>query len=161
MKEFRHKVIGVIHSPFTRPEGTPIQPPAGAGIAGTVEVFPEYADGLVDIKGFSHLILIYQLHLIKATALTVKPFLDHVNHGVFAARSPSRPNRIGLSIVHLAGIKDNILQIEDLDIIDGTPLLDIKPYVPEFDQRRDCRIGWMAKNVSKLHRTKDDGRFVS
>ena len=161
MQEFRHKVIGIIRSPFTRPEGTPIQPPAGAGVAGTVEVLPEYTDGLADIKGFSHLILIYQLHLIKATSLTVKPFLDNVNHGVFATRSPGRPNRIGLSIVRLTGVKGNVLQIEDVDIVDGTPLLDIKPCVPEFDQHADCRIGWMTNNVSKLKATRDDGRFIS
>ena len=161
LKVFRHKAIGVIHSPFTVPAGTPIQPPAGTGVAGTVEVFAEYAEGLADIKGFSHLILIYQLHLIKKASLAVKPFLDNVNHGVFATRSPGRPNHIGLSIVRLTGVEDNVLLIEDLDILNGTPLLDIKPYVPEFDQRLDCRIGWMKKNVARLPVTKDDGRFVS
>jgi len=161
MTVFEHKVIGVIHSPFKEPKGTPIQPPAGVGIMGTVEVIPEYVEGLADIDGFSHLILLYQLHLVQTSSLMVKPFLDNAQHGVFATRSPGRPNKIGLSVVRLLKVETNILHVQDIDIVDGTPLLDIKPYVPGFDQRENCRIGWMENNISKLPAMKDDGRFLS
>jgi tRNA-Thr(GGU) m(6)t(6)A37 methyltransferase TsaA len=161
MSSYEHRSIGIIHSPFKEPKGTPIQPPAGAGIAGTIEIFPEYAEGLTDIGGFSHLILLYHLHLIQKSSLVVKPFLDTVTHGVFATRSPGRPNHIGLSIVRLIKVTDNVLHIQDMDILDGTPLFDIKPYVPDFDQRTDCRIGWMCNNVTKLPTMRDDGRFLT
>ncbi len=160
MDEIKYKPIGVIHSPFKEPKGTPIQPPAANGINGTVEVFPEYAEGLKDVEGFSHIILIYHFHLSKGSSLTVKPYMDNEAHGVFAMRGPSRPNPIGISIVRLVRIEENILHIQNVDIIDGTPLLDIKPYVPEFDIREVEKIGWLEKNVHKLSKSKDDGRFT-
>lgn len=160
MNEIKYKPIGVVHSPHKEPKGTPIQPAAAKGIIATVEVFPEYVEGLKDLEGFSHVILIYHFHLSKGASLSVKPYLDTEAHGVFAMRGPSRPNPIGISAVRLVGIDDNILRIEGADIVDGTPLLDIKPYVPEFDGRKVDRIGWLEKNVGRLSTSRDDGRFT-
>lgn len=160
MQEIRYKPIGVIYSPFKEPKGVPIQPAAAKGVKGKVVVFEEYTDGLKDIDGFSHIILIYHFHLSKGYSLTVKPFLDDEMHGVFATRAPRRPNPIGLSVVRLIKAERNTLHIEDVDIVDGTPLLDIKPYVPEFDARKTDRIGWIAKNIHKLPKLKADERFV-
>ena len=160
MNEITYKPIGVIHSPFKEPKGTPIQPAAAKGINGIVEIFPEYAEGLKDIEGFSHIILLYHFHLSKEAALIVKPYMDSEAHGVFAMRGPSRPNPIGISVVHLIKVQGNTLHIQDVDIVDGTPLLDIKPYVPEFDIREVARIGWLEKNVHKLSASRDNGRFT-
>jgi len=160
MNEIKYKPIGVIHSPFKEPKGTPIQPAGAKGIDGTVEVFPEYAEGLKDVEGFSHIILIYHFHLSEGSPLKVKPYMANETHGVFAMRGPSRPNPIGISIVRLVSVEENILHIQDVDIVDGTPLLDIKPYVPEFDIREVERTGWLEKNVHKLPTSKDDGRFT-
>ncbi|GAI20247.1 unnamed protein product, partial [marine sediment metagenome] len=124
------------------------------------EVFPEYAEGLKDVEGFSHIILIYHFHLSRRPFLKVKPYMDNEAHGVFAMRGPSRPNPIGISVVRLIKIRENILHIQDVDIVDGTPLLDIKPYVPEFDIREAEKIGWLEKKVHKLSTSKDDGRFT-
>jgi len=155
-----YKPIGIIRSPFTEAKGTPIQAIAAQEFVGSIEVDPEYIAGLKDIEGFSHLILVYHFHLITESALLVKPFLDNELHGIFATRSPSRPNTIGVSIVGLIKVEGNKLYIKDVDIIDGTPLLDIKPYVPEFDIRETEKTGWFGKNVHKLSHTKDDGRFI-
>ena len=159
MKEIKFKPIGIIHSPFREPKGTPIQPASAKGIKGTIEIFPEYAEGLKDIEGFSHIILIYHFHLSKPSSLIARPFMDNKPHGIFAIRGPSRPNPIGVSVVRLIKIKENFLYIQDLDIVDGTPLLDIKPYVPEFDKKEIVKIGWLTKNINKLSTAKDDGRF--
>jgi len=160
MNEIKYKPIGVVHSPFKEPKGTPVQPPGGKGIDGTVEVFPEYAEGLKDVEGFSHIILIYHFHLSKGLSLKVKPYMDNGLRGVFATRAPSRPNPIGISVVRLVRIEGNILHVRDVDVVDGTPLLDIKPYVPEFDVREVNKTGWLEKEVHKLSTSKDDGRFT-
>ncbi len=160
MHEIKYKPIGIIHSPFKEPKGTPIQPAGAKDIKGTVEVFPEYAEGLKDVEGFSHIILIYHFHLSKGASLKAKPYLDNEERGIFAIRGPRRPNSIGISVVRLVRIEENILHIKDLDIIDGTPLLDIKPYVPAFDIHEVTKTGWLEKNVHKLPTLKDDGRFV-
>lgn len=160
MREIIYKPIGVIRTPFKSPVGVPIQPSAGRGVKGLVEVFPEYAEGLKDLEGFSHIILIYHFHLIKKTSLKVIPYMDNEYRGVFATRAPARPNPIGISIVKLVKIEENKLHIEDVDIVDGTPLLDIKPYVPEFDYRPKVKIGWLEKRIKKLKDTRDDGRFT-
>jgi tRNA-Thr(GGU) m(6)t(6)A37 methyltransferase TsaA len=160
MDEITYRPIGIIHSPFKEPRGTPIQPAAAWGVAGTVELFPEYVEGLADLDGFSHIILIYHFHLSRKPSLRVKPFMDDEVHGVFAVRAPSRPNPIGISAVRLVGIEGNVLHIQDVDVVDGTPLLDIKPYVPEFDVRAVEKTGWLDKNVHKLARSQDDGRFA-
>jgi tRNA-Thr(GGU) m(6)t(6)A37 methyltransferase TsaA len=160
MSPFTYTEIGVIHSPFKEPVGTPIQTVAARGTGGTVEVFQEYVEGLDDLKGFSHIILLYDFHLSGKPSLKVRPFLDDRMHGIFSTRAPNRPNPIGISIVKLIRKKNNILYVEDLDIVDGTPLLDIKPYVPEFDSRDSVEIGWLGKNISRLSTLKDDGRFT-
>jgi len=134
--------IGVIHSPHKRAEETPIQPVYAQGIEGSVEIFPEYADGLRDLEGFSHIYLIYHFHRAGPARLIVKPFLEDVPRGVFATRAPVRPNPIGLSLVRLVRREGNVLYLEDVDILDGTPLLDIKPYVSRFDSRENARCGW-------------------
>ena len=158
--EITYRPIGIVHSPFKEPKGTPIQPAGAEGIAGTVEVFPKYVEGLADLDGFSHVILIYHFHLARQPSLVVKPFMDDEAHGVFAMRGPSRPNAIGISTVRLVGVEGNVLHIRDVDIIDGTPVLDIKPYVPEFDVRPAERTGWLEKSVHQLPTSKDDGRFT-
>ncbi|OYT47943.1 tRNA (N6-threonylcarbamoyladenosine(37)-N6)-methyltransferase TrmO [Candidatus Bathyarchaeota archaeon ex4484_231] len=160
MNEIKYQPIGIIHSPFKEPRGTPIQPTAAKDVEGTVEVFPEYAEGLKDVDGFSHLILIYHFHLAKRVSLKVKPYMDNNLRGIFATRAPPRPNPIGLSIVQLIKVERNMLHIRDVDVVDGTPLLDIKPYVPEFDLRKVEKTGWLEKRVSRLPKAKDDGRFV-
>lgn len=159
MKEIKYKPIGIIHSPFKRPQGTPIQPSAGRDIEGTVEIRPEYVKGLKDLDGFSHIILIYHLHLSKPYSLKVKPFMDDTLRGLFATRAPSRPNPIGISVVRLDKVVGRTLYIRDVDIVDNTPLLDIKPYVAEFDLREKIKRGWLDNNIHKLPKTKDNGRF--
>jgi tRNA-Thr(GGU) m(6)t(6)A37 methyltransferase TsaA len=160
MKELKIRPIGIIHSPFTRPKGTPIQSVAGRDVRATVEVYPEYAEGLQDLEGFSHLILLYYCHQAKPYNLTVLPFMDSVPHGVFATRAPSRPNPIGLSVVHLVSREKNILTIEEVDILDRTPLLDIKPYISDADLRQNTRKGWLENKVQRMQTTKDDSRFA-
>ncbi len=125
-----------------------------------VEVFPEYTQGLKDLDGFSHVILLYHFHLAKPSSLMAKPYMDDEAHGIFAVRAPARPNPIGVSVVRLLSLEENILHVQDVDIIEGTPLLDIKPYVPEFDVRDVEKIGWLEKNVRKVLSARDDGRFV-
>lgn len=159
MDEIKFKPIGIIHSPFKKLQGMPIQPTAAKGIKGTVKIFPEYAEGLKDVEGFSHIILIFHFHLSKKPRLKVIPYMDDKTRGVFATRAPSRPNPIGLSVVRLIGIERETLYIQDVDIVDGTPLLDIKPYVPDFDRREVVKIGWLEENIHKLPSSKDDGRF--
>jgi tRNA-Thr(GGU) m(6)t(6)A37 methyltransferase TsaA len=137
----------------------PIQPTSKASAPGTVEIFPPYSDGLKDLDGFSHVILICHLHAASKHALTVIPFLDTEPRGVFATRAPSRPNPIGLSIVKLIRIEGSILHVDHLDMLDGTPLLDLKPYVPEFDHRPDVRIGWLEQAKGKVKGKVSDNRF--
>ena len=152
--------IGKINSPFREPNGVPIQPSGAIGILGAVEVFDEFADGMKDIEGFSHIILIYYFHLSKKPSLLVKPFMDEHQHGVFATRASSRPNSIGFSVVKLEKVVGNIIHISNVDIVDGTPLLDIKPCVPEFDFSKVTNTGWLEKTVYKLEDAVDDGRFA-
>lgn len=159
MKDIRYRIIGIVRSPFSDPKGTPIQPAAAKGVEGVVEIFSEFVEGLKDVDGFSHLILLYHFHLAKSGGLQAKPFMDSTMRGIFAIRGPSRPNPIGLSIVRLKGVKGNLLYIQDVDIVDGTPLLDIKPYVPAFDVRPADRIGWLENKIEKLSNSRDDGRF--
>jgi tRNA-Thr(GGU) m(6)t(6)A37 methyltransferase TsaA len=160
MKEIRYQWIGIIHSQYKEPRGVPIQSAVAKGTKGTVEVFRRYAEGLKDIEGFSHIMLIYHFHLVKKSSLKVRPYLDNKVHGVFSTRAPDRPNPIGISVVRLISVEKTLLHIQDVDIVDGTPLLDIKPYVPAFDVRKVKKIGWIEQNIDKLAETKDDGRFV-
>jgi tRNA-Thr(GGU) m(6)t(6)A37 methyltransferase TsaA len=160
MTKIIYTPIGIIHSPFKTPDGTPIQPAAAKNIEGTIEIYSEYQVGLQDLDGFSHIIVLFHCHLIKDYNLKVTPYLDNHEHGVFATRAPVRPNPIGMSIVNLIKIEKEILFIKGVDIIDGTPLLDIKPYVPEFDRREMVKIGWLENKIKKLPGTKDDNRFM-
>lgn len=137
-----YQPIGVIHSPHSDPQKTPAQPAYAAGIRGRVEVFAEYEEGLQDLEGFSHIHLIYAFHRADPLRFIVKPFLEDREHGVFATRAPNRPNPLGMSIVRLVGRQGRFLQVEDVDVLDGTPLLDIKPYVSRFDERQGTRDGW-------------------
>jgi tRNA-Thr(GGU) m(6)t(6)A37 methyltransferase TsaA len=138
--------IGMIHSPFTNPEQAPIQSSRSTAI-GNVEVFPEFAEGLRDLDEFSHIFLLYLIECPHGYNLQVNPFLDDQEHGIFATRYPCRPNPIGLSIVHLLRVEGNRLDIEGIDMLDGTPLLDIKPYVPDFDIRENAQIGWYDRRA--------------
>lgn len=158
-EKFIFEPIGVIHSPFDKPVNMPIQSAAAEGVAGKIELYDEFAPGLKDIDGFSHIILIYAFHKSDGYKLQVKPFLEDVVHGVFAVRAPKRPNAIGISVVKLIKVENNILQIENIDVLDGTPLLDIKPYVPEFDCYTNARSGWVGKHKEKIPKKKSDERF--
>lgn len=140
--------IGIIHSPFTEKGQVPIQA-SRSQVIGLVELFPEFADGLQDIESFSHIFLLYNFHCSSGFSLHVKPLLDDHEHGLFTTRHPCRPNPIGLSIVQLIFRQENYLTVEGVDALDGTPLLDIKPYVPEFDAYTEARTGWYATRSRK------------
>jgi tRNA-Thr(GGU) m(6)t(6)A37 methyltransferase TsaA len=155
-----YQPIGIIHSPFEGIENVPIQPTAAYGIQGTVEVFAGFSAGLKDLEGFSHIILLYHFHRVTQARLTVIPFLDQEPRGVFATRAPSRPNPIGLSIVRLLSIEGSVLHIGNVDIVDGTPLLDIKPYVPDFDHHEEERTGWLAMAREQVKEKRSDDRFM-
>jgi len=154
-----YKPIGTIRSPFTEPKGMPIQPPGAGGMQGTVEVFEEYRSALKDLDGFSHIILLYHFHCSRGFTPQVVPFMDSQSRGLFSTRAPRRPNAIGLSVVQLNRIKDGVLFIENMDILDGTPLIDIKPYVPEFDPRTEVRTGWLEQVKHKVSHHEADDRF--
>lgn len=151
--------IGIIHSPFMELEGMPIQPTGAAGIKGTVEVFEDYRRGLKDLDGFSHIILLYYFHRSHGFKLRVVPFMDPEPRGLFATRAPKRPNPIGVSVVQLNKIENGVLHIQAVDILEGTPLLDIKPYVPEFDAQVKARAGWLEKTGKAVSSWKSDDRF--
>jgi tRNA-Thr(GGU) m(6)t(6)A37 methyltransferase TsaA len=150
MDPISYTPIGIVHTPFTTPVGMPVQPVAAAGVAGTIELDPQWEDGLKDLAAFSHLVLLTHLHQVTSYSLEVVPFLDDRPHGIFATRSPRRPNPIGLSIVRLMRIAGCTLHVEDVDLVDGTPLLDIKPFVPAFDNRETEQIGWFADRLDRL-----------
>lgn len=159
MKTVTYFPIGVIRSPFKDISGMPIQPTGALGVEGSIELEPEYLPGLRDLEGFSHIILLYHFHLSRGYELEVKPFLDDQRRGLFATRAPKRPNSIGFSVVKLVEKKGNILYIKDVDVVDGTPLLDIKPYVPKFDVRETERTGWLSRNAHQVEKIRADERF--
>lgn len=136
--------IGVIRSEHREPEKTPIQPVYARGCNGRAEILPQYVEGLKDLDGFSHLLLLYHFHRAGEPLLTVVPFTDDQPRGLFSTRSPRRPNPIGLSLVRLLRIEGATLHLSDVDILDGTPLLDIKPYIPRFERVDDAAAGWTA-----------------
>ena len=155
-----YQPIGIIHTEFRDKKDTPIQGVFAKGAKGKVEVFPEYANGLEDIEGFSHIILLYHFHRSDGYSLISKPLLEDEPHGIFSIRHFKRPNPIGLSVVKLERVRGNILEISEVDILDGTPLLDIKPFIPRFDNRSDAKSGWlsnphldMVKGESGKHRS--------
>jgi tRNA-Thr(GGU) m(6)t(6)A37 methyltransferase TsaA len=151
--------IGVIRSPFTRIDDMPIQPAGASGVEGRVELQPEYAEGLKDLDGFSHIYLLYHFHRSRGHSLTVTPFIDKTPRGLFATRAPKRPNPIGLSVVRLSKIEKNVIHILDVDVLDGTPLLDIKPYVRRFDAPDHPVSGWIEKTTIPPEGIRSDDRF--
>ena len=157
--KIRLKPIGVIHSPFKEQRGTPIQPPMASGAIGWVEVFPEYEEGLTDLEGFERIWLIYWFDRAGEIRLKVLPYVDNSEHGLFATRAPSRPNHLGFSCVKLLGRQGCRIDIADVDILDKTPLLDIKPYVPKFDIFQVSRAGWCDKQLPSEKRA--DTRFAN
>ncbi|MEA5036952.1 hypothetical protein SDC9_39584 [bioreactor metagenome] len=156
---FTYMPIGIVRSPFTDTAGMPIQPAGAEGVRGTVDLRPDLTAGLSDLKEFSHIILIYAFHKSQGCSLQVTPFLDTVQRGVFATRAPKRPNAIGLSIVRLIDIRENTLTIENVDLLDGTPLLDIKPYVPAFDAFCSAKAGWLDQSHQSADSARSDDRF--
>ncbi len=161
MDEIAFKPIGVIRSPFLDVQGMPVQPIGAVGVKGAVELNTDLEEGLKDLDGFSHVMLIYCFHLSSGYSLHVIPFLDRTPRGVFATRVPRRPNSIGLSVVRLTGIRGSVLDIEDVDVLDGTPLLDIKPFVPQFDNREVQRAGWFTHRADKAKVVRADRRFAA
>jgi tRNA-Thr(GGU) m(6)t(6)A37 methyltransferase TsaA len=143
--EIQLEPIGVIHSPFTEKTGIPVQP-FHSDEMGWIEINKEYERGLRDLDGFSHILLLYS-YTTTETRLEVKPMLGSRTHGVFATRDHRRPNHLGLSVVRLLEKKGNILKIQEVDVLDGSLLVDIRPYVPAFDGRTSCRIGWLEGKV--------------
>jgi tRNA (adenine37-N6)-methyltransferase len=156
-----YKPIGIIHSEHHCAEQTPIQPVYAAGCKGTAEVFTEFADGLSDVEGFSHIFLIYYFHQAGPAKLLLKPYLQDIDRGIFATRAPCRPNAVGLSVVELVRLEGTTLYLEGVDILDGTPLLDIKPYIARFDRREPLRNGWQdevnEKSAAQIGRRKYNG----
>ncbi|MBT3182797.1 MAG: tRNA (N6-threonylcarbamoyladenosine(37)-N6)-methyltransferase TrmO [Deltaproteobacteria bacterium] len=140
------KPIGIIKTSYEDPSGMPIQGRFKDDVTGRIELFPEYWDGLKDLDGFSHAILIYHFNRAKEANLLGRPFLEDVDHGIFAIRSPKRPNHIGISVVRIEGIEKGAVVFSEVDILNGTPLLDIKPYVSHFDAREDVKNGWIEKH---------------
>jgi tRNA-Thr(GGU) m(6)t(6)A37 methyltransferase TsaA len=159
MDTFQYHIIGKIHSPFTDPRKMPIQPVGATGSRGHIVLNPAYREGLKDLDGFSHIFLLYHFHRTQKSQLMIKPFLDETPRGIFATRAPVRPNPIGLSVVQLERIEDNILYVCNIDVLDGTPLLDIKPFVPEFDQPENTRIGWLRERIKGASDIRSDDRF--
>jgi tRNA-Thr(GGU) m(6)t(6)A37 methyltransferase TsaA len=152
--------IGVIYSPFTSLENMPIQPKGAPDVEGTIIIKDNYVDGLKDLNGFSHIYLIYHFHKAQKTSLTVTPFLDTFERGVFATRSPLRPNHIGLSIVQLLRVEGPKLSIKGIDVLNETPLLDIKPYIAKFDEVNNSLSGWMAATEQEVSDKRSDNRFI-
>ena len=154
------KPIGVIHSPFRERKGMPIQPPGAKGVRGEVIIDPCYQEGLKDLDGFSHIYLIYHFHRNEGYRLTVTPFMDTDQRGLFSTRAPCRPNPVGLSVVRLVEIRENVLAVEGIDVLDGTPLIDIKPFVPCFDvTAEEYCTGWIKNENNKVNSKRADSRF--
>ncbi len=160
MKTISLKSLGTIYTPFDTLEDMPIQPGGAAEILGTIELEEQYTEGLADLQGFSHIYLLYEFHMAQRTALTVTPFMDVTPRGVFATRSPLRPNHIGISIVKLISVEKNVVTIQGIDILNGSPLLDIKPYIAAFDAVQECQSGWMKSSADEVAEKRSDLRFV-
>ena len=155
-----YEPIGIIHTPFTELEGMPIQPAGAAGVRGTLEILPGYEEGLSDLDGFSHAVLLYHFHRSEGYKLRVTPFLDDQPRGLFSTRAPKRPNPIGLSVVKLVKVEGTVVHVENADTLDGTPLLDIKPYVPAFDEPESVRTGWLGDAKRRVAEKRADDRFT-
>ena len=155
-----YRSIGTVRSPFTQAGGMPIQPSRAQAAEGCLELEPEFWPGLKDLDGFSHLLLVSHLHRTGAAQLQVIPFLDTQPRGIFATRAPARPNPLAISVLRILRVEPGRVLVADLDLLDGTPILDIKPYVPEFDARLDVRIGWYAYAACKEQEVVADDRFT-
>ncbi|MDY1591710.1 MAG: tRNA (N6-threonylcarbamoyladenosine(37)-N6)-methyltransferase TrmO [Methanofastidiosum sp.] len=155
MKKICYSPIGIVHSEFKEKINVPIQS-VFSNKKGIIEIFPQFSDGLKDLDGFSHIFLIYHFHLSKGFTLKVKPFLDDVERGIFSTRAPKRPNSIGLSILSIERIENNIVYVSDIDIIDNTPVLDIKPYIPDFDLRQNVKDGWFSNKINRKEYLSDN-----
>ena len=151
--------IGIIHTPFNKLENMPIQPTSDKSETGFIEIFPEFIEALKDLEGFSHIYLLYHFHKGGQTKLTVTPFLDKEPHGIFATRAPNRPNPIGLSLVELIRVESNLVYIDRIDVLNGTQLLDIKPYVPAFENADNVRTGWLEEVKEQVRSQRSDKRF--
>lgn len=156
-----YKPIGYFKTPYTDIKGMPIQPVGGYGVEGVIDVLPEYAKGLKDLEGFSHVFVLYHLHQIEGFDLMVKPFLDTDRHGIFATRSPKRPNPIGLSVMRLKGILGSLVFLEGIDVLNETPVIDIKPYVADFDRCDADRFGWFEGKSQRATHHRSDDRFTA
>jgi len=159
MESIKYNPIGIIHSPFKTLDNMPVQPAAADGIQGSVKILPQFTEGLDDLDGFSHIYSIFHLHRSKGYKLKITPFLDSQLRGVFATRAPKRPNAIGLSVVKLIKRESNVITIEDVDILDGTPLLDIKPFIPRMYNITNCKTGWLEKYKNEIKSKRSDKRF--
>ncbi|MEA3316736.1 MAG: tRNA (N6-threonylcarbamoyladenosine(37)-N6)-methyltransferase TrmO [Bacteroidota bacterium] len=159
MNTIKYNPIGVIYTPYTDISGMPIQPTGAIGIKGTIKINQIYAEGLKDLDAFSHIILLYHLHLVKEYDLITKPFMENVEHGIFSIRGPKRPNPIGFSVVKLNKVEDNILHIENVDILNETPLIDIKPFISDVDCVKADKMGWLDGKSHKMGDKKSDSRF--
>ncbi|EPR38669.1 putative protein family UPF0066 [Desulfovibrio sp. X2] len=159
--QFAYRPIGHVRSPHQNPEGSPIQPAGARGVAGRIEILPEFAAGLADLAGFSHVIVLYHFHRSEGFSLSVTPFLDGEPRGLFATRAPKRPNPIGISVLRLEKVEGNVLHLVDVDILDGTPVLDVKPYVPAFDTPEgEVRTGWIGeRGARQVENARSDDRF--
>lgn len=161
MSKIELESIGTIHTPFKEIEGMPIQAVGAKGVKGELHIKDKFKEGLKDLDGFSHINILFEFHKVEGYELVVKPFLDNKKRGIFATRSPKRPNHIGSSIVEINEIEDNIVHVSNVDILDGTPLIDIKPYVPHLWQEtiEELKIGWFEDKHQNARTKKSDARF--
>jgi tRNA-Thr(GGU) m(6)t(6)A37 methyltransferase TsaA len=159
MDPIKYTPIGIMHTPYIGSGKMPIQPTGARGIRGEIEIEPQFIPALDDLEGFSRIIVLYHFHRSREWSLRVIPFLDTQPRGLFATRAPSRPNPIGISMLRLTGIDGSLLRVMDVDILDGTPVLDIKPYIPDFDSFPEEKIGWMTNRSNGAARMISDDRF--
>ncbi|MEJ2368048.1 MAG: tRNA (N6-threonylcarbamoyladenosine(37)-N6)-methyltransferase TrmO [Acidobacteriota bacterium] len=157
--EIVYHPIGYIRSPFTDTAGMPIQPAGASGVEGRIEVLPEYEEGLKDLSGFSHVIVLCHFHKARGFELSVVPFLDSAARGLFATRAPRRPNPIGFSVFGISRIDGPTVYVKNVDMLDGTPILDLKPYVPDFVEADEIRLGWLEAHRGEVVRKVSDDRF--
>ena len=158
MRVLSYRPIGIISSPFKENIGIPRQSVGASDIKGTVKIFDEFSEGLKDLDGFSHIVVIFHLHRVTKWSLKASPPWDCRSHGVFATRSPYRPNPIGISVVQLESVDNNILHIAGIDMADGSPVLDIKPYIPDLNPTKDIRIGWLTNKVAGMNKNTSGDR---
>jgi tRNA-Thr(GGU) m(6)t(6)A37 methyltransferase TsaA len=157
--EMKFKAIGIIHSPYKTVENMPVQTSASKNVEAEIEIFDQYKEGLSDLDGFSHIYVIFFLNMVREPKLKVIPFLDTVERGIFATRSPARPNPVGLSLAELVSVKGNRIIIRGVDMLDGSPVIDIKPYVPDFEICDNVKKGWFEGKTHKAEGILSDERF--